>query len=81
MLAAVKEFNIHRFLDLAGGVRIDDLDWKLCREIGLSDEEARILRYMADTESHTLLYMRDLLAGHSTRDPEIMQFLSVWVYE
>jgi hypothetical protein len=25
--------------------------------------------------------MRDLLAGHSTRDPEIMQFLSVWVYE
>jgi rubrerythrin len=36
---------------------------------------------MGDTESHTLLYMRDLLAGHSTRDPEIMQFLSVWVYE
>lgn len=77
----MKEFNIHRFLDLAGGVRIDDLDWDLCREVGVSDEEARILRYMGDTESHTLLYMRDLLAGHSTRDPEIMQFLSVWVYE
>jgi len=57
------------------------LDWGLCREIGVSEEEARILRYMGDTESHTLLYMRDLLAGHSTRDPEIMQFLSVWVYE
>src|SRR5690606_14359613 len=37
--------------------------------------------YMADTEPHTILYMRDLLAGHSTKDPEIVQFLSVWVYE
>lgn len=81
MLPPVKEFSIHRFLDLAGGVKIDDLDWDLCAEVGVSDEEARILRYMGDTESHTLLYMRDLLAGHSTRDPEIMQFLSVWVYE
>lgn len=77
----MKDFSIHRFLELAGGVQVDDLDWELCREIGVSDVEARILRYMADTESHTLLYMRDLLAGHSTRDPEIIQFLSVWVYE
>lgn len=80
-MGPVKEFSIHRFLELAGGVQVDDLDWDLCREIGVSDVEARILRYMADTESHTLLYMRDLLAGHSTRDPEIIQFLSVWVYE
>lgn len=77
----MKAFNIHRFLDLSAGVRLDDLDWNLCREIGVSDAEERILRYMGDTESHTVLYMRDLLAGHSTRDPEIVQFLSAWVYE
>lgn len=75
------EFNIYRFLDLAGGVKIDDLDWELCARIGISDVEERILRYMGDTESHTILYMRDLLAGHSTRDPEITAFLSAWVYE
>lgn len=75
------EFNIHRFLELAGGVRIDDLDWALCRRIGVSDVEERILKYMGDTESHTIIYMRDLLAGHSTRDPEITSFLSAWVYE
>lgn len=75
------EFNIYRFLDLAGGVKIDDLDWDLCARIGISDVEERILRYMGDTESHTILYMRDLLAGHSTRDPEITAFLSAWVYE
>lgn len=75
------DFNIHRFLDLAGGVKLDDLDWSLCAQIGVSDVEERILRYMGDTESHTILYMRDLLAGHSTRDPEITAFLSAWVYE
>ena len=75
------EFNIYRFLDLAGGVKIDDLDWALCARVGISDVEERILRYMGDTESHTILYMRDLLAGHSTRDPEITAFLSAWVYE
>jgi len=75
------EFNIVRFLDLAGGVKTDDLDWDLCARIGISDVEERVLRYMGDTESHTILYMRDLLAGHSTRDPEITAFLSAWVYE
>jgi rubrerythrin len=75
------DFNIGRFLDHAGAVKTDDLDWALCRQIGISDVEERILRYMGDTESHTILYMRDLLAGHSTRDPEITAFLSAWVYE
>lgn len=77
----MKEFSIERFLELAGPVEIADLDWELCRQVGVTNAEARILKYMADTESHTIVYMRDLLAGHSTKDPEIVQFLSVWVYE
>lgn len=75
------DFNIERFLQLSGAVRTDDLDLELCRKIGVTDAEARILRYMADTETYTILYMRDLLAGHSAADPEITQFLSVWVFE
>lgn len=74
-------FNIERFLELSGAVRTDDLDYELCRRIGVSDAEERILRYMADTETYTVLYMRDLLAGHSAADPEITAFLSVWAYE
>lgn len=75
------EFNIDRLVELSGAVKLDDLDWETCRRIGVTDGEARVLRYMADTETHTILYMRDLLAGHSARDPEITAFLSVWVYE
>lgn len=74
-------FVLARFLDLSGAVTVDDLDWDMARRIGISAGEARMLRYMSDTEAHTILYMRDLLAGYSTRDPDITAFLSVWVYE
>ncbi|MEQ9497288.1 MAG: ferritin-like domain-containing protein [Deltaproteobacteria bacterium] len=75
------DFDIDRFIGLSGAVKLDDLDWDECRRIGITEEEARVLLYMGDTETHTILYMRDLLAGHSAKDPTITSFLSVWVYE
>lgn len=73
--------DIERLVDLSGAVELQDLDWETCRKVGISDAEERILKYLGDTETHTILYMRDLLAGHSARDHEITSFLSVWVYE
>jgi rubrerythrin len=77
----VADFDIQRFVKLSGPGAIDDLDWQEAGRAGVTDTEARILRYMADTETHTILYLRDLLAGHSAHDPEVTAFLSVWVYE
>jgi rubrerythrin len=78
---AMTDFALDRFLELSKAVQLDDLDWEEARCIGITATEARILRYMADTEAHTIIYMRDLLAGHSARDPEVTAFLCVWVYE
>lgn len=75
------EFDIERFVQLSGAVEIEDLDWEEARRIGITDAEERILRYMGDTETHTILYMRDLLAGYTARDPDVTSFLSIWVYE
>jgi rubrerythrin len=75
------DFHLDRFIELSGAVRLDDLDWEEARRAEITDSEERILRYMSATESYTILYMRDLLVGHSVRDPEITSFLSVWVYE
>jgi len=75
------QFNIDDLIDRSGAVRTDDLDYEAAGRIGVTDSEAKILRYMADTETHTIVYMRDLLAGHSIGDPELTAFLSVWVYE
>lgn len=74
-------FSIDRFVSLSKAVDTSDIDWEYVARVGISDDEARVLRYMADTESHTIIYLRDVLAGHTARDPEIAAFMSCWVYE
>lgn len=74
-------FDIERFVTLSRAVDLSDIDWDYVARVGISDDEARILRYMSDVEMHTILYLRDLLAGHTARDPEVITFLSCWVYE
>jgi hypothetical protein len=74
-------FSIERFVSLSKAVETNDLDWDYIARVGITDDEARVLRYMADTESHTIIYLRDVLSGHTARDPEITAFLSCWVYE
>jgi rubrerythrin len=43
--------------------------------------EARTLAYMMDIESHTVIFLRDLLATRAAFDPEVTAFLSCWAYE
>ncbi len=74
-------FDIERFVDLSKAVETSDLDWDYIKRVGVTKVEARILRYMADVESHTIIYLRDILSGHTAGDPEITQFMACWVYE
>ena len=74
-------FAIDKFLDLSKAVVTSDLDWSYIQEVGVTDDEARALRYMSDVESHTIIFLRDLLSGHTARDREITAFLACWVYE
>ncbi len=39
------------------------------------------MHYMMDIETHTVIYLRDLLATRAANDPHITAFLSCWVYE
>ena len=39
------------------------------------------LHYMMDIETHTVIYLRDLLATRASHDPHVTAFLSCWVYE
>jgi rubrerythrin len=36
---------------------------------------------MMDIETHTVIYLRELLATRAADDPEVTAFLSLWVYE
>ncbi|HUC36026.1 MAG TPA: ferritin-like domain-containing protein [Acidimicrobiales bacterium] len=62
-------------------LEIDDLDFDSFRLTPLDEQSLRCLRYMHDVEGHTMCYLRDVLATHAHRDPDITAFLACWSYE
>jgi hypothetical protein len=73
-------FDLEKYLRNSGATRPDSFDWS---EPGprLDDESLFCLGYMMDIESHTVIYMKELLSTAVAEDPSITAFLSCWVYE
>ncbi|MDX2170565.1 MAG: ferritin-like domain-containing protein [Deltaproteobacteria bacterium] len=47
----------------------------------LPRDAIRALSYMADVESHTIVYLRELLSTRAIDDPEMAAFFACWFYE
>jgi hypothetical protein len=47
----------------------------------LPAEAVRTLQYMTDVESHTIVYLRQLLGTRAIDDPDVAAFLACWLYE
>jgi hypothetical protein len=73
-------FDLERYLRLAGATRPEAFEWS---EPGppLDDEALFCLGYMMDIESHTIIYLRELLATRVAEDVTVTSFLSCWAYE
>lgn len=74
-------FELDRFLNASRRLDLDGIDFEAVDAYPLAVAETRVLTYMMDIESHTIVYLRDLLATPAARDPDISAFLSMWVYE
>jgi rubrerythrin len=70
-----------RYLSVSSQVEIGDLDWKLAREIGITEDEVFLLTYFSDIEAQTIVYMRDLLHTKAALEPDVIGFLTIWNYE
>src|SRR5258707_15781636 len=57
------------------------VDWTAVPRQPLPAAALRALCYMQDVESHTVVYLGELLATRAVNDPEIAAFLATWVYE
>ena len=77
----VNDFDLDRYLRASKRVDLAAVEWDRVGEHPVSDEEARCLTYMMDIESHTVIFLRDLLATRAAFDPDVTAFLSCWVYE
>jgi len=75
------EFDLDRYLRASRRVDLATVEWDRIREHPVTTDEARCLTYMMDIETHTVVFLRDLLATRASFDPEVTAFLSCWVYE
>lgn len=78
--AAGDHFDLEKYLRNSGATRPDAFDWT---DPGprLDDDALFCLGYTMDIESHTVIYMKELLSTSVAEDPSITAFLSCWVYE
>ncbi len=75
------EFDLDKYLRASKRVDLSTVEWARIREHPVTTAEARCLTYMMDIETHTVVFLRDLLATRASFDPEVTAFLSCWVYE
>jgi hypothetical protein len=73
-------FNLDKYLRAAGGTRPEAFDWSNPGP-RLDDEAIFCLGYMMDIESHTIIYLRELLSTSVVEDASITAFLACWAYE
>ena len=73
--------DIAQHLAVSHKIEIEDLDWGLARQHGLTESEIRSLHYFADIESQTVHYFLEVAKLKVSRDPELLTFLTMWNYE
>jgi hypothetical protein len=73
-------FDLDRYLRVCGATKPECFDWTASQP-RLSDDALFTIAYMMDIESHTIVYLRDLLSTRVVRDNEVTTFLSCWAYE
>jgi len=75
------EFDLDKYLRGSKRVDLTGVAWDRIKDHPLPVGEARCLAYMMDIESHTVVFLRDLLATRAAFEPDVTAFLSCWVYE
>jgi hypothetical protein len=75
------EFDLDRYLRASKRLDLSQIAWEDIPNHRLDDGAVMSMHYMMDIETHTVIYMRDLLATRAANDPHITAFLSCWVYE
>ncbi len=75
------EFDLDAYVGRSKALDLSAFAWDDVPRHPVPPEALRTLHYMQDIESHTIIYLRSLLATRAIDDPEIATFLACWVYE
>jgi hypothetical protein len=74
-------FDLDAWVARSGALDLDAIAWADVGKYPVPPAVVRTLTYMQDIESHTIVYLRALLATRAIDDPEVATFLACWVHE
>jgi hypothetical protein len=69
------------YADCSRALDLSEFDWGAVSRHRIPGEALRTLRYMQDIETHTIVYLRELLATRAIDEPGVGDFLACWIYE
>ena len=74
-------FEIERYKWSAKRLLLEDIDWDEVPRHHLPSGAIESMLYMMDIETHTVIFLSELLVSKACMDPVITSFLSIWGYE
>src|SRR5712691_8211779 len=74
-------FDLDAWVARSGALDLGAIAWDDVGKYPVPPAVVRTLTYMQDIESHTIIYLRALLATRAIDDPEVATFLACWLYE
>ena len=74
-------FDLEGYVARSRSVDLSGIAWEDVPHHPLPAAAVRTLRYMQDIESHTIIYLRELLSTRAVDDARIATFLACWIYE
>jgi hypothetical protein len=74
-------FDLDAYVGRSRAVDLAAIDWAAVPRYPVPPEALRAIRFMQDIESHTIIYLRSLLATRAVDDPDDATFLACWLYE
>src|SRR5262245_9686673 len=81
MCNAMKPIDLDAYTGRSRALDLTGIAWEDIPRHPLPAEAVRALRYMQDIETHTIIYLRQLLSTRAIDDPEVATFLACWAYE
>jgi hypothetical protein len=73
--------EFQRFIAGSRPIDLEGIDWDAIPAHPLGDEVLRVLAYMQDVESHTVVFPRTIFSRRAVDDEQIGTFLICWLYE
>src|SRR5215467_1509844 len=73
--------DLEAYVARSRAVDLAAFPWAEVSRYPVTPEALRTLRYMQDIESHTIIYLRELLATRAVDEPDVATFLACWLYE